>query len=144
MKSGPERALVDDYLSRTRRIARQVGWRSLEETELPAGPDREAEGERLRARLSGQDEAYRLDERGEALTSAALSDRLANLRDRGCGDICFIIGGAEGFSGALREAVPRAIAFGVQTWPHRLVRAMLAEQLYRAATLQAGLPYHKA
>lgn len=144
MKSGPERALVDDYLARTRRLARQVGWRAIEETELAAGPDREAEGERLLARLADGANGFRLDERGEPLTSTSLSDRLASLRDQGTADVAFLIGGAEGFSGAVRQAVPRAIAFGVQTWPHRLVRAMLAEQLYRAATLQAGLPYHKA
>ena len=86
----------------------------------------------------------RLDEHGPQLSSVAFSDRLAKLRDAGTDTLCFLIGGAEGYSDEVRSAFPKTLAFGPQTWPHRLVKVMLSEQLYRAVSLQAGLPYHKA
>ena len=88
--------------------------------------------------------AIRLDEFGKSYRSTEFSDLLIRLRDQGTPELCFLIGGAEGYGEAVIQAVPQTMAFGVQTWPHRLVRAMLAEQLYRAASIEAGLPYHKA
>jgi len=86
----------------------------------------------------------RLDEAGENITSTELARRFAAWRDEGQRDLVFLIGGAEGFSADVRRAAPKSLAFGAQTWPHRLVRAMLAEQVYRAFTILAGTPYHKA
>lgn len=144
VKSGPELDLCEDYAERFRKAGRQLGYRSLELIEVDSGGGLEAEAGRLLAKLPQGAYAVRLDEHGREYSSTAFSDYLARLRDRGLGDLCFLIGGAEGYGTAIREAVPETMAFGRQTWPHRLVRAMLTEQLYRAASLEAGLPYHKA
>jgi 23S rRNA (pseudouridine1915-N3)-methyltransferase len=144
VKDGPERLLADDYLARTQPLARTLGFRSLEEKEVANGGGLDAEGERLVARLPASGRVLRLDEAGEQLTSTAFATRLAAWRDQGEAETVFLIGGAEGFSDEVRRRVPAAIGFGVQTWPHRLVRVMLAEQIYRALTILAGTPYHKA
>lgn len=144
LKDGPERSLTDDYAGRTLALARQLGFRGLDEHEVASGGGLEAEGARLLARIPPGARCLRLDEAGENLTSAELARRLAAWRDEGLRDTVFLIGGAEGFSAEVRRAVPAALAFGAQTWPHRLVRAMLAEQVYRAMTILAGTPYHKA
>mgnify|MGYP001229243717 CR=1 FL=1 len=144
LKDGPERDLTDDYLARTLPLARQLGFRSVDEAEVASGGGLDAEGARLIARIPDGARGLRLDEAGENLTSTEFARRLAAWRDEGLRDAVFLIGGAEGYSADVRKAVPRSIAFGVQTWPHRLVRAMLAEQIYRAMTILAGTPYHKA
>lgn len=144
MKSGPERDLFDDYASRFRRSGLSLGFREFREIELDSGGGLEKEGERILARLPKGAFAYRLDEHGKSLGSVAFATQLARLRDDGTPDLVFLIGGAEGYSREVRKAVPQTLAFGIQTWPHRLVRAMLAEQLYRAASILSGGPYHKA
>ena len=144
LKDGPERSLTDDYLARAQPLARQLGFRGPEEHEVASGAGLDAEGARLIARLPEGARCLRLDEAGDNLTSTEFARRLALWRDEGLRDTVFLIGGAEGFSPDVRRLVPKAIAFGAQTWPHRLVRAMLAEQLYRAMTILAGTPYHKA
>ncbi len=144
LKDGPERSLTDDYLARAQPLARQLGFRGPEEHEVASGGGLESEGARLISRMPDGAICLRLDEAGENLTSKELARRLAAWRDEGLRDTVFCIGGAEGFSPEVRRLVPKAIAFGAQTWPHRLVRAMLAEQVYRALTIIAGTPYHKA
>ncbi len=144
IKSGPERDLTDDYLSRLRRIGPGLGFRAITEIEVADGGGREREGERLLARLDSSARAIRLDEHGPAMTSLALAESLAIARDASVPETVFLIGGAEGYGEAVIAAVPQTLALGPQTWPHRLVRVMMAEQLYRAATVLAGTPYHKA
>ena len=84
-----------------------------------------------------------LDERGEAMSSPEFADRLARLRDSGRQDLAFVIGGADGIAPALRDRAEMAVSFGRMVWPHMLVRVMLAEQLYRAASILSGAPYHR-
>jgi 23S rRNA (pseudouridine1915-N3)-methyltransferase len=144
LKDGPERDLTDDYLRRAGTMARGLGFKGPDEAEVVSGGGMEAEGARLLAKLPEGARIVRLDEGGENLTSDAFASRLSRWRDDGLRDACFLIGGAEGYSPEVRAAAPMTLAFGVQTWPHRLVRAMLAEQLYRAMTILAGTPYHKA
>jgi len=144
LKDGPERSLTDDYLGRSLPLARKLGFRGPEEHEVASGGGLEAEGARLIARMPDGAKCLRLDEAGENLTSTELARRLAIWRDEGLRDTVFFIGGAEGFAPDVRRLVPKSLAFGAQTWPHRLVRAMLAEQVYRALTILAGTPYHKA
>lgn len=144
LKDGPERDLTDDYIGRAGGMARMLGFKGPDEADVASGGGLEAEGARILARLPAGGRIIRLDEGGENLTSEDLAQRLARWRDEGERETCFLIGGAEGYSVGMREAAPQALAFGVQTWPHRLVRAMLAEQLYRAMTILAGTPYHKA
>lgn len=141
MKDGPERELVDDYLARAQKTGKQLGYRGVEEAELNAST-KDDEGQRLLAR-HGQGVLIRLDERGEAWTSQDLSKRLARWRDSGEDAVSFVIGGADGTSPAIAAAARHTISFGVQTWPHRLVRVMIAEQVYRALSIEAGSPYHR-
>jgi 23S rRNA (pseudouridine1915-N3)-methyltransferase len=141
LRDGPEREMVDDYLARARKTGKQLGYRSVEEVEVASGTMQD-EGERLLARHS-RGLLVRLDEHGEAWTSKDLSLRLARWRDAGEEAADFVIGGADGTSTAIAAAARHSIGFGPQTWPHRLVRVMLAEQIYRALSIEAGSPYHR-
>ena len=126
---GPEADLVDRYLKR-------IGWpRSL--TELG-----DAGGGKVPDPLTPAVTVL-LDERGAALTSRAFADRLAGWRDDGVREARFVIGPADGHGDVVRAEASLLLSFGPATWPHLLVRAMLAEQLYRATSLLAGHPYHR-
>lgn len=140
LKDGPERELVDDYLARAQKTGKSLGYRAVEEIEIPSS-SKEDEGKRLLAKHTGI--LIRLDERGEAWTSTDLSKRLARWRDAGEDAASFVIGGADGTSPAVASAARHTISFGPQTWPHRLVRVMIAEQVYRALSIEAGSPYHR-
>lgn len=144
LKSGPEKDLVDDYVNRFNKAGPSIGLRSLKLIDLANGGGLDAEGERIRSAIPKHAHSIRLDEHGPQLSSVKFADRIARLRDDGQNHLCFLIGGAEGYSDAVRNACRDTLALGPQTWPHRLVKVMIAEQLYRAVSLQAGLPYHKA
>ena len=141
MKDGPERELVDDYLGRAQKSGKALGYRAVEEVELNSS-SKDDEGQRLLAK-HGKGILIRLDERGEAWTSQDLSKRLARWRDAGEEAASFVIGGADGTSPAVAAAARHTISFGVQTWPHKLVRVLIAEQVYRALSIEAGSPYHR-
>lgn len=85
-----------------------------------------------------------LDETGKDMTSEALAELLGKWRDGGTRDVRFLIGAADGHDAATRAGADLLLGFGRATWPHMMVRAMLAEQLYRASTILAGHPYHRA
>ena len=140
LKDGPERQLVDDYLQRAQKSGKPLGYRAVEEIEIPSS-SKDDEGSRLLAKHTGI--LIRLDERGEAWTSTDLSKRLARWRDAGEDAASFVIGGADGTSPEVAKAARHTISFGPQTWPHRLVRVMLSEQIYRALSIEAGSPYHR-
>ncbi|MEO1642379.1 MAG: 23S rRNA (pseudouridine(1915)-N(3))-methyltransferase RlmH [Pseudomonadota bacterium] len=144
LKRGPEKELSDDYADRFAKTGARLGLRSFNLIEVASGGGPEAEGERIAAKVPEAAAVIRLDEFGSQLTSKAFAKDLAKRRDTGLSHLCFIIGGAEGYSDAIRAAYPETLALGPQTWPHRLVRVMITEQLYRAASLLAGTPYHKA
>jgi 23S rRNA (pseudouridine1915-N3)-methyltransferase len=141
LKDGPERTMVDDYLSRAAKTGKPLGYRSVDEVEVEAGGGKQAEGARLLAK-SADSLLIRLDERGEPWTSTDLSRRLARWRDQG-ENVDFVIGGADGTSDDIAKKARATLGFGPQTWPHRLVRVMLAEQIYRALSIEAGSPYHR-
>lgn len=84
-----------------------------------------------------------LDETGATMTSAAFAKLLENWRDSGVREARFLIGAADGLSRDERESADLVWSFGAMTWPHLMVRAMLAEQLYRATSIIAGHPYHR-
>ncbi|SCY76281.1 23S rRNA (pseudouridine(1915)-N(3))-methyltransferase RlmH [Paracoccus tibetensis] len=145
MKTSPEAALVADYLDRFAKTGRALGLPPVQLTELD---DRKGGGMAAEAELLGRAAPpgallVMLDERGEQPTSPDFAARLARHRDE-ARDICFLIGGADGLDPALRARADWQISFGRMVWPHMLVRVMLAEQLYRAATILAGSPYHRA
>jgi 23S rRNA (pseudouridine1915-N3)-methyltransferase len=87
--------------------------------------------------------AFALHDRGRAIKSPDFAALLARWRDAGRQDAALVIGGADGLAPALREGADAVLSFGPMVWPHLLVRVMLAEQLYRAASILAGAPYHR-
>jgi 23S rRNA (pseudouridine1915-N3)-methyltransferase len=103
----------------------------------------EEEAAKLARRLPAPSHRIALDEGGRALSSEAFASHLARLRDRGCRDLVFLIGGPDGLAPGLKESAQERLAFGPQTWPHLMVRAMLAEQIYRALAILSGHPYHR-
>ena len=137
--------MIDDYLTRFDRTGRALGltFGGLSEVEDRKGGGPEAEAELLRRALPRGAALWVLDERGEMLTSPEFAARLAARRDAGQGDLALCIGGADGLAPGLRAEAALAISLGRMVWPHMLVRVMLAEQLYRAATILAGGPYHR-
>lgn len=85
-----------------------------------------------------------LDPRGKNVSSEDFARRMGSLRDGGLPALACIIGGADGLSDAVRARAELLVAYGTATFPHQLVRVMLAEQLYRGVTILAGHPYHRA
>lgn len=144
LKKGPEKELVDDYVARFNKAGPGIGLRSLKLVDLTSGGGLDAEGKLILNAVPAGSKVLRLDEHGQAWTSVKLANQIAKWRDGGTPQLCFLIGGAEGYSDAVRDAYPDTLALGPQTWPHRLVKAMISEQLYRSVSLLAGLPYHKA
>lgn len=146
LRAGPERVLVDDYLQRLDRSGRALGLGPVQEHEVEdkknAGMG--AEGELLARAVPAGAVLVTLDERGKLLTSPEFAALLAKWRDAGRQDLAFVIGGADGIDQGLRARADFSISFGAMVWPHMLVRVMLAEQLYRAASILAGAPYHRA
>lgn len=148
-KHAPEAALIDDYAARIAAGGRGVGLTDLDliEFDAPRLATAEARAAREWAMLSGAAPAGAksviLDERGQALTSHNFADRLGAWRDDGAPAVAFFIGGPDGHAPEARRRADLLLAFGPQTWPHLLVRAMLCEQIYRAMTIFAGHPYHR-
>lgn len=145
LRGGPERALFDDYLTRFDRTGRALGLGplSLHEVEDKKGGGIAAESALLERVIPAGAVMVALDERGETLTSPEFADRLAAWRDAGRGDLACVIGGADGIAPDLRARADATLSLGRMVWPHLLVRVMLAEQLYRAASILAGSPYHR-
>jgi 23S rRNA (pseudouridine1915-N3)-methyltransferase len=140
---GPEAALADDYARRATLSGRPLGLGPLELIDLePKKPGKAPEAELLLAAAEGA-HLIACDERGRTYSSRAFADHVAALRDQGERRLVFVIGGADGLDDSVRRAARSTLAFGPQTWPHALARAMLAEQLYRAVTILAGSPYHR-
>lgn len=146
LRAGPERALIDDYAVRFDRTGRALGLGPITEHEVEdrKGSGMAGEAEQLRRTIPPGALAVVLDERGEVMTSPGFAGTLAKWRDDGRQDVAFVIGGADGLAPELRATADRALSFGAMVWPHMLVRVMLCEQLYRAATILAGGPYHRA
>lgn len=143
----PEQALARDWIERAGALGRGMGIRPVRLLEIEhrgAGPDPDREAALLLAAVTGGAQLWLLDERGESPGSAGFASRIAAARDRSVGEIVLAIGGADGHGRLVREQATRTLAFGSWTWPHRLVRAMAAEQIYRALSILAGTPYHRA
>ncbi len=98
------------------------------------------EAEKLAARVPEGAHVVLLDARGKGMTSEDFAEMLAALRDAGTRDMAFVIGGPDGLAPLPGKKAGRSLAFGPQTWPHLMVRAMLSEQIYRALTILAGIP----
>lgn len=140
---GPEATLAADYAERTSLAGRALGLGPLDLIDLePRKAGKAPEAELILKAAEGS-HLIACDERGRTYSSRAFADHIATLRDRGERRLVFAIGGADGLDDSVRAAASSTLAFGPQTWPHALARAMLAEQLYRAVTILAGSPYHR-
>jgi 23S rRNA (pseudouridine1915-N3)-methyltransferase len=140
----PEGALARDYAERATAAGRALGLGPVETIEVEAKkPGKAAEAEALAARLEPGDHLIACDEHGKARGSRELALRVGALRDGGVRRLAFLVGGADGLDASLLGRAHEALAFGPQTWPHALVRVMLAEQVYRSVTILAGSPYHR-
>ena len=146
LRAGPERALIDDYLKRFDRTGRALGLGPATEHEIEdrKGGGMAAEGALLARTIPGGAVVIALDERGRAMTSPDFAGLLAEFRDAGRQDLALLIGGADGLAPDLRNSADAVLSLGPMVWPHMLVRVMIAEQLYRAASILAGAPYHRA
>ena len=146
LRSGPERDLIADYTQRFDRTGRALSLGPLTEHEVEdkKNAGMAAEAELLARAVPAGAVLVTLDERGKLLTSPDFATQLARWRDAGRQDVAFVIGGADGIDPSLRAKADFSISFGQMVWPHMLVRVMLAEQLYRAANILSGGPYHRA
>jgi 23S rRNA (pseudouridine1915-N3)-methyltransferase len=148
-RAGTERILFDDYADRIKSAGagQSIGPLQLIEVEPRkrlSGPDLiRAEADLILGALPPRCGLIALDERGKSLTSPAFAHDLAHRRDQGLSDLAFVIGGADGLDDRVRKQADLILGLGAMTWPHMLVRALIAEQIYRAITILAGHPYHR-
>jgi 23S rRNA (pseudouridine1915-N3)-methyltransferase len=150
LKEGPERALLERYQTRLAPLAKRLGlapvvWHETGESRAGDTVRRRAEeGEALLRLTREADFIVALDERGRALGSEAFARLLAERRDSGARAAAILIGGPEGLSDGVRSAADLQLSLGPMTLPHGLARIVVAEQLYRAATILSSHPYHRA
>jgi 23S rRNA (pseudouridine1915-N3)-methyltransferase len=138
---GPARDLFDDYCKRCAWPIRlvEIGPRNAMRPERRLAD----EGARLLSAIPRDAALIALDEHGRLLGSQSFATRLRSWQQQGRSDLGFLIGGPDGLAADLIERADLVLALGRMTWPHRLSRVLLAEQLYRASTILAGHPYHR-
>lgn len=150
LKPGPEKLLAEDYLTRAQGMGKKLGIQKIGVTEFgesqASSPDARMTEEARLIAGSIPERAFTvvLDERGKTMTSEAFSTLMKRHLESGTPEMSFIIGGPDGHAASTREQAGLLLSFGAMTWPHRLVRVLLFEQIYRAITLMAGHPYHRA
>jgi 23S rRNA (pseudouridine1915-N3)-methyltransferase len=150
LKSGPERDLAERYLKRAAQVGRSLGLTGFDVIEIRESRADNVERRRLEESIAianvipERAVVVLMDERGESLPSAAFAGRLQAWRTDDKPAVVFVIGGADGLAGGLKDKSSLTISFGAATWPHQMVRVMLLEQLYRAVTILSGHPYHRA
>ena len=154
MKAGPERELVERYFDRFSKAGPPLGLEFAGVSEIPESRGKTAElrkaeeAQRIHDALdnasSGGAALILLDERGKALGSEAFAAAVGRMRDDGKRQLIVAIGGPDGHDPALRSRADLVLALGELTWPHQIARILIAEQLYRAATILAGHPYHRS
>ncbi len=150
LKAGPERELLDRYVERTNAAGRAVSLGPLEVSDVSESQDRRPqdrivdEAQKLEAAVPKGARRILLDSGGRALKSEDFAARLAALRDQGAPSVVFFIGGADGLDPKLKSDADLVLSYGAATFPHQIVRILLAEQIYRAITILSGHPYHRA
>jgi 23S rRNA (pseudouridine1915-N3)-methyltransferase len=149
LKAGPEKLLADDYASRTNQLGRQVGIRGIrthESSESQLNTTQLRVNEEFQQLWSVKPDAatvIALDERGKIVSTQNFMQLLSKPLTNGKTDLVFMIGGPDGHAEETRQKADHTIALGAMTWPHRLVRIMLLEQIYRAVTIMVNHPYHR-
>jgi 23S rRNA (pseudouridine1915-N3)-methyltransferase len=138
--------MTQDWLKRADILGRGLGIRPISLLEVdPRLPhiDRDKEAVALLNAFDPASLIIALDEHGEAPGSVNFAKKMAALRDQGQREVILAIGGPDGHGHAIKKAAHSSLAFGSWTWPHKLVRAMAAEQIYRGMSILAGSPYHR-
>ncbi|MGD9968529.1 MAG: 23S rRNA (pseudouridine(1915)-N(3))-methyltransferase RlmH [Hyphomonadaceae bacterium] len=145
LRDGPEAAMTGDYLQRAVQAGRQIGFKGFDLVEVEGKPQGDMRTEAAALFRATPDDSRKilLDERGAEWTSRQLAEKLARWRDDGVACATFWIGGADGVAQGVKDNADEKLAFGRQTWPHRLVRVMISEQVYRAVTILCSTPYHR-
>lgn len=145
LRSGPEREMIDEYLSRATATGRAVGMGPAGEVQIDNRnlKTRADESRAMRDSLPADARLVLLDERGRSMPARQLASTLGQWRDEGIRETVFCIGGADGHDHDILPRPHLMLAFGNTVWPHKLVRIMLAEQIYRAVSILAGSPYHR-
>ena len=149
LKAGPEKTLAEDYQTRLEGLGRKAGITRMSVTDFAESQGQSVDQRRadesklLASALAPKAFTLVLDERGKALTSEAFSHVLQQHLDQGTQDLAFLIGGPDGHAPETRQKAGQLLSFGPMTWPHRLVRVMLFEQIYRAVTILVNHPYHR-
>ncbi|EJN05543.1 23S rRNA (pseudouridine(1915)-N(3))-methyltransferase RlmH [Phyllobacterium sp. YR531] len=149
MKSGPERELADRYFDRLKKTGVPLGLEFSSVTEIVESraqqPDlrKQEESAQVLKALDSGGVLVLLDERGKTMPSEAFASSIERFRDDGKRQLLLAIGGPDGHDAALRERADLVLALGAMTWPHQIVRILVAEQLYRATTILSGHPYHR-
>jgi 23S rRNA (pseudouridine1915-N3)-methyltransferase len=149
LKNGPERELVDRYRERIEGTSRALGFTGFEMIELPESrarreADRRAEEAAAILARVGAGPVVAFDEHGKTPASDAFAEKLRRWRDEGRANVAFVIGGADGLDPAIQDRADWIVSFGALTIPHQIVRALVAEQVYRSLTILSGHPYHRA
>jgi 23S rRNA (pseudouridine1915-N3)-methyltransferase len=150
LKAGPETELCERYRKRALQAGRQLGLKDIEIVEIRESradsPDKRQleEAIALSNVIPEGAAVVVLDETGESLGSAGLTEKVRLWRDEGRPALVFVVGGPDGLARSIRDKAHLILAFGAATWPHQLARIMLLEQIYRAVTILAGHPYHRA
>jgi 23S rRNA (pseudouridine1915-N3)-methyltransferase len=149
LKSGPERELVERYRGRIEGLRRGLGLGGFDLVELPESrarreADRMSDEARAILDRAGPSVLVAFDERGRSPSSEAFSETLKTWRDGGRPGVACVIGGPDGLDPVLRQRADLIVSFGALTLPHQIVRVLVVEQLYRALTIIAGHPYHRA
>lgn len=153
-KDAEEAALASTYLSRAEapgmRLGlgpfslREIDERRAQSSSADIAQRKQREGDMLLAQIPEGAHLVALDGGGREMSSMQFAQWLGRIRDQGCRDMAFVIGGADGHGDQLIARAQTRLSLGAMTWPHMLVRAMLAEQIYRAVTILANHPYHRA
>ncbi|TDT73661.1 23S rRNA (pseudouridine1915-N3)-methyltransferase [Litoreibacter halocynthiae] len=145
LRADPELDLINDYLQRFDRTGRNLGLGPAQIIELEdkKGGGQAAEAVLLERAIPKGATICAMDERGKVMSSPDFANMLGGWRDQGVSDLAFVIGGADGLTKDLRAQADTSLSFGKMVWPHMLARVMLSEQLYRAASILSGSPYHR-
>ncbi len=150
LKAGPEREVYDNYAERIGGLGKSVGLGPLTEVVVSesrkgsAQQRRDDEAQTLLSKFPDGAAIIALEEKGKALSSSQFASLIGELRDSGKSVVVLAIGGPDGHGSELRRKAARTFSLGAITLPHGLARVVVAEQLYRAATILAGHPYHRS
>ena len=149
LKAGPERELVTRYLTRAKATGRRAGLSGFETTEIPESRDaspisrKQREAKAVLSACPPEASWIILEETGKTRTSRQLANHVARLNDNGTKNLCLIIGGPDGLDKTLLGKADLVLSLSSLTWPHQIVRIMLAEQVYRLTSILVGHPYHR-